>query len=106
MISGKQAQPDHLALPATFPARKIPAPTPSAEQQTYDWDAVAAESPQGGKPRVYQIAKEFGVESKAVMAKLLEMGVFVRSAAATVEPEVLRQLWEHFGAPRIQTTAE
>jgi hypothetical protein len=88
------------------PSEEDPGTYTFAEQQTYDWDAVAAEPPQGGKPRVYQIAKEFGVESKAVIAKLQEMGVFVRSAAATVEPEALRKLWEHFEAPRIQTTAE
>jgi translation initiation factor IF-2-like protein len=48
------------------------------------------------KPRVYEIAKEFGVESKAVLAKLNVMGEFVRSASSTVSPEALRQLWEHF----------
>jgi len=53
-----------------------------------------------GKPRVYEIAKEFGVESSDVLAKLQEMGEFTRSAASTVEPEALRQLWEHFEAHR------
>ncbi|MCE0446115.1 translation initiation factor IF-2 N-terminal domain-containing protein [Streptomyces tricolor] len=32
------------------------------------------------KVRVYELAKEFGVESKVVMAKLQELGEFVRSA--------------------------
>ena len=31
------------------------------------------------KVRVYELLKEFGVESKAVMAKLESMGEFVRS---------------------------
>ena len=30
------------------------------------------------KVRVYELAKELGVESKVVMAKLTEMGEFVR----------------------------
>ena len=33
------------------------------------------------KVRVYELAKEFGVESKVVMTKLEEMGEFVRSAS-------------------------
>ena len=41
------------------------------------------------KVRVYELAKEFGVESKAVMAKLQEMGEFVRSASSTIEAPVV-----------------
>jgi len=44
------------------------------------------------KVRVYELAKEFGVESKAVMAKLQEMGEFVRSASSTIEAPVVRRL--------------
>jgi translation initiation factor IF-2 len=44
------------------------------------------------KVRVYELAKELGVESKAVMAKLNELGEFVRSASSTVEPPVVRKL--------------
>jgi len=73
-----------------------------AGSQTYDWDPAVSETPRRGKPRVYEIAKEFGVESKVVMAKLAEMGELVRSAASPVEPEALRQLWEHFGHPGAQ----
>jgi hypothetical protein len=76
-----------------------------AGAQTYNWDPAASEAPRQGKPRVYEIAKEFGVESKVVMAKLQEMGEFVRSAASPVEPEPLRQLWEHFGHPDAQRGA-
>ena len=47
-------------------------------------------------PRVYEIAKEFGVESKAVLARLQGMGEFVRSASSTVEPDALRRLQEYF----------
>jgi hypothetical protein len=86
------------------PSEEDPSIYTFAESQTYDWNATATEPSPGGKPRVYQIAKEFGVESKVVMAKLQEMGVFVRSASAPVEPEALRKLWEHFQAPHTQTT--
>src|ERR1700704_3443262 len=48
------------------------------------------------KVRVYELAKEFGVESKAVMAKLEEMGEFVRSASSTIEAPVVRRLTEAF----------
>ncbi|HUJ04692.1 MAG TPA: translation initiation factor IF-2 [Streptosporangiaceae bacterium] len=48
------------------------------------------------KVRVYELAKEFGVESKAVMAKLQEMGEFVRSASSTIEAPVVRRLKEAF----------
>src|ERR1700733_10904094 len=57
------------------------------------------------KVRVYELAKEFGVESKAVMAKLQEMGEFVRSASSTIEAPVVRRLKEAFAAqqPRAQS---
>lgn len=53
------------------------------------------------KVRVYELAKEFGVESKAVMAKLQEMGEFVRSASSTLEPAVVRRLKDEFQADRV-----
>lgn len=49
------------------------------------------------KVRVYELAKEFGVESKVVMAKLQDMGEFVRSASSTIEAPVVRKLTEAFG---------
>src|SRR5215831_1101832 len=50
-----------------------------------------------GKPRVHELAKELGVESKIVLAKLKEMGEFVKSASSTVEAPVARRLKEVFG---------
>jgi translation initiation factor IF-2 len=47
---------------------------------------------------VYELAKELGVESKVVLAKLQDMGEFVRSASSTVEPPVVRRLKEVFPA--------
>lgn len=52
------------------------------------------------KVRVYELAKELGVESKVVMAKLQELGEFVRSASSTVEPPVVRRLREQLPAER------
>ncbi|MFF7332444.1 translation initiation factor IF-2 [Streptomyces sp. NPDC090306] len=48
------------------------------------------------KVRVYELAKEFGVESKVVMAKLTELGEFVRSASSTIEAPVVRKLTDAF----------
>ena len=50
------------------------------------------------KVRVYELAKEFGVESKAVMDQLKEMGEFVRSASSTIEAPVVRRLKEAFAS--------
>ncbi|NJP31746.1 translation initiation factor IF-2 [Micromonospora thermarum] len=56
-----------------------------------------------GKARVHELAKELGVESKTVLAKLKEMGEFVKSASSTVEAPVARRLRGAFvnngGAP-------
>jgi Translation initiation factor IF-2, N-terminal region len=50
------------------------------------------------KPRVYQLAAEFGVPSKIIMAKLLEMGEFIRSASSTVDHLAAYQLRQQFAA--------
>ncbi|HRL81620.1 MAG TPA: translation initiation factor IF-2 N-terminal domain-containing protein, partial [Propioniciclava sp.] len=46
------------------------------------------------KVRVYELAKEFGLESKEVLTVLKDMGEFVRSASSTIEPPVVRRLTE------------
>lgn len=48
------------------------------------------------KARVYELAKEFGVDSKTVLSKLEAMGEFVKSASSTVEPPVARKLRSAF----------
>ena len=48
------------------------------------------------KVRVYELAKELGLESKELLAKLQEVGEFVRSASSTVEAPVLRKLMDKF----------
>jgi translation initiation factor IF-2 len=51
-----------------------------------------------GKARVHELAKELGVTSKEVLAKLKEQGEFVKSASSTVEAPVARRLRDAFGA--------
>ena len=48
------------------------------------------------KVRVYELAKELGLESKELLAKLVEVGEFVRSASSTVEAPVVRKLMDKF----------
>ncbi|WP_295698028.1 translation initiation factor IF-2 [Lapillicoccus sp.] len=50
------------------------------------------------KVRVYELAKELGVESKTLLTYLKEKGEFVRSASSTIEPPVVRTIKETFPA--------
>ena len=50
------------------------------------------------KARVYELAKELGVDSKTVLSKLEAMGEFVKSASSTVEPPVVRKLRNAFAS--------
>ncbi|WP_174567803.1 translation initiation factor IF-2 N-terminal domain-containing protein, partial [Nocardia altamirensis] len=49
-----------------------------------------------GKARVHELAKELGVTSKELLAKLKDQGEFVKSASSTVEAPVARRLRESF----------
>ncbi|MEC3914848.1 translation initiation factor IF-2 [Nocardia sp. CDC160] len=51
-----------------------------------------------GKARVHELAKELGVTSKELLARLKEQGEFVKSASSTVEAPVARRLRESFQA--------
>ncbi len=53
-----------------------------------------------GKARVHELAKELGVTSKEVLARLSEQGEFVKSASSTVEAPVARRLRESFGGSK------
>ena len=44
------------------------------------------------KPRVHEIASELGIDSKVALAKLKELGEFVKSPSSTIEPPVARKL--------------
>ncbi|HON73725.1 MAG TPA: translation initiation factor IF-2 [Dermatophilaceae bacterium] len=46
------------------------------------------------KVRVYELAKELGVESKVLLDFLKQQGEFVRSASSTIEPPVVRKIRE------------
>lgn len=50
------------------------------------------------KVRVYELAKELGVESKTLLNHLKDQGEFVRSASSTIEPPVVRKIRETFPA--------
>ncbi|MGO3834377.1 MAG: translation initiation factor IF-2 [Microbacteriaceae bacterium] len=43
-------------------------------------------------PRVHEIAAELGIESKVVLAKLEEMGEFVKASSSSVAPPVARKV--------------
>ena len=55
------------------------------------------------KVRVYELAKELGVESKILLNHLKENGEFVRSASSTIEPPVVRKIRETFPLERAAT---
>ena len=44
------------------------------------------------KPRVHEVAADAGVDSKAALAKLKEMGEFVKGPSSSIEPPVARRL--------------
>ncbi|PPI47943.1 translation initiation factor IF-2 N-terminal domain-containing protein, partial [Rathayibacter iranicus] len=46
------------------------------------------------KPRVHEIASELGVDSKVALAKLKELGEFVKGPSSSIEPPVARKLRE------------
>ena len=53
--------------------------------------------------RVYELAKRVGVDSRVVLDKMTELGHFVRSASATIEAPVVRELIDALGV--VQETA-
>ena len=57
------------------------------------------------KVRVYELAKELGLESKQVLEKLNDIGEFARSASSTVEAPVARKLRESLGASQAPASA-
>ena len=51
-----------------------------------------------GKARVHELAKELGKTSKEIMAKLQDLGEFVKSPSSTIEAPVVRKLRDAFPA--------
>ena len=58
------------------------------------------------QPRVHEFAKEVGVPSKEVIAKLKEMGEFVKSSSSTLNPMVLKKLRAAYPAKQSAPAAE
>jgi len=58
------------------------------------------------KPRVHEIAAELGVDSKVALAKLKDLGEFVKSPSSTIEPPVARKLRAALEADGIAKPAE
>jgi uncharacterized membrane protein len=50
------------------------------------------------KVRVHELAKELGITSKDAVAKLQELGEFVRSASSTIEAPVVKKLRDAYPA--------
>ena len=44
------------------------------------------------KPRVHEVASELGIDTKIALAKLKEMGEFVKGPSSSIEPPVARKL--------------
>ncbi|MCK6081367.1 translation initiation factor IF-2 [Microbacterium sp. EYE_5] len=57
------------------------------------------------KPRVHEIASELGVDSKIALAKLKELGEFVKSPSSTIEPPVARKLRAALEAEGVKASA-
>ena len=57
------------------------------------------------KVRVYELAKELGLESKELLQTLNDMGEFVRSASSTIEAPVVRKLREKASAGKAAPAA-
>ncbi|BBX25023.1 hypothetical protein GCM10009632_19130 [Mycolicibacterium alvei] len=51
-----------------------------------------------GKARVHELAAEFGVTAKDILALLSGWGEFVKSASSTVEAPLARRVREHYAA--------
>ncbi|WP_279742044.1 translation initiation factor IF-2 [Rothia sp. RSM386] len=58
------------------------------------------------QPRVHEFAKEVGVPSKEVIAKLKDMGEFVKSSSSTLNPMVLKRLRAEFPAAAAKPAAK
>lgn len=47
-------------------------------------------------PRVYDVAKELGIDTKVALAKLEELGEYVKSGSSTIAPPVAKKLRDAF----------
>ncbi|MFD8818264.1 translation initiation factor IF-2 N-terminal domain-containing protein, partial [Streptomyces sp. NPDC059627] len=56
--------------------------------------------------RIYELAKEFGVESKVVVQRLNELGIAARSASSTIDAPAVRRLTDSLLGPAATARAE
>lgn len=49
------------------------------------------------KPKIHELAKELNVQSKRLMEKLNEIGIFPKSHMSTLEEDELEKLYKHIG---------
>jgi len=49
--------------------------------------------------RVYELAKDIGVDSKEVIAALADMGIVVKNHMATVDDAAVAAVMKHFAPP-------
>jgi len=56
-------------------------------------------------PRVYDIAKELGIDTKDALAKLEELGEYVKSGSSTIAPPVAKRLRDAFPKAESKTKA-
>jgi translation initiation factor IF-2 len=57
-------------------------------------------------PRVYDIAKELGIETKVALAKLEELGEYVKGGSSTIAPPVAARLRAAFPKPKSEPKTE
>jgi translation initiation factor IF-2 len=56
-------------------------------------------------PRVYDIAKELGIDTKVALAKLEELGEYVKGGSSTIAPPVAARLRAAFPKPKAEPKA-
>ncbi|MEI6591040.1 MAG: translation initiation factor IF-2 N-terminal domain-containing protein, partial [Actinomycetes bacterium] len=57
-----------------------------------------------GLPRVYDLAKELGIDTNEALAKLKELGEYVKGGSSTVAPPVAKKLRDAY--PNAKPKAE
>ena len=57
-------------------------------------------------PRVYDIAKELGIETNVALAKLKELGEYVKGGSSTIAPPVAARLRAAFPKPKTAPKTE
>jgi TPR repeat protein len=95
----------HLSAEENLPRRQQ---NPGSQSRAPVHDAATPDKPTSMEecagPRVHELAKELGVTSKHVLARLFEQGEIVKSASSRVEEPVAERIRESFGGTRRTTS--